>query len=841
MDDILIKFKNADEDKQLKMFSNLQLKSQLLQIATLKKNAEQVPFKILVNISFLRIINLYNYAKTDELRRIIINDSYFQKVFKKSENCNINFDIFTLESDFFKDFNYIIDTVYSNNYNSAIPKNKKRFIHKYSNIFLLGLGDFQENINTFFSYPKKQHNFKKSDLDKLNIKQLIEIYDHFVALKKYNTREKDCNSSDEFISNQEDMEKYLKELFNKKTSLHQLASDFLSCKKHTSHTGWNHNIYNKVYSREEIIKFLNVYFKFYQNNEDMTNKVLNFLVEKFNLQITDSELKSFIKYKIKKLILYNPSKIIDLMYKHWGLDTKQLIIMLQFDFLFSTKHYFNTIYLIEFDNLTLINLNCLHIRNIFNSLDATIGGDEILYRLRIALNLYFVFGYNRSLDILNGKYGEINRNFFDNISKISVNNNPLDENNNVRLNQAFLNMLFNEEKNSNFSKIVSDINLCQLIPILYNQYDEIIAKYGKLNLKKCIDLINENNGFFIHPSNNRLKRPDIYNNIIVGNRRNVNLEYLIKHIEENYAKQQIRTTSSLPYLEGECNGYTYQTMRLNDPIVYNLGYLTDCCFRITDIGEDDLRHATLDKNSRILLVYNENKDIISFSVLNRNGEVVIITSVEFDSSNNKIKKQTLLQIIKDFSERLYNEMNASGDRIKLITIGANSKIKPEENIPFPSKYHMPMCSKKDKYQANFYHRKQHIVIKDENLDYNGIRYETKEDNFIPEYRDPRLKIQRVVINEQNINQYIDLIERIDNKLHNDILSINDVLIFNEDWYILIKEDRKVIIRVLDYDDRAKEEYNYIMNNLSEIIGYVNTQTDVILGNSSEGYQKKLTY
>jgi len=151
---------------------------------------------------------------------------------------------------------------------------------------------------------------------------------------------------------------------------------------------------------------------------------------------------------------------------------------------------------------------------------------------------------------------------------------------------------------------------------------------------------------------------------------------------------------------------------------------------MTDIGTNDLKHAALDKNARILLIYNERKEVIAFSVLNRNGEVVIITSVEYDSQNKEIEPNKLLQVIKKFSNELYEKINNSNDRIRLITIGASSKIKPEENIPFPSKYPTPVCADEDKYQANGYHYYQHILFKDDSLNYAELKYNSVVNTII---------------------------------------------------------------------------------------------------------------
>jgi len=160
---------------------------------------------------------------------------------------------------------------------------------------------------------------------------------------------------------------------------------------------------------------------------------------------------------------------------------------------------------------------------------------------------------------------------------------------------------------------------------------------------------------------------------------------------------------------------------------------------------------------------------------------------------------------------LYQTINQNpNDNIKLITIGANSKIKPKENLPFPSsKYPTPKCSKDDTYQANAYHMQQHLLTS--NLNYETLRYDIKT----PIYTDSRLKIERLIVDNENISDCIKLIERINNKLmFENIININDIFIYNEDWYILLKEDGNIISNCLEIDPRAKEEFDSIKASIS---------------------------
>jgi len=813
MEKLFVKFQNASEEEQLKMFDDLTIKLHLLEISTFKKNPKMISERIISKVSMHRLIELYNSAKSQELKNKIIDDKFYQRAFKKTENFPSN--NYNTKTPFFQDIDLIVKKFFETQ-NNHINNNLLSFINKYSSFLIYSNSseNFRTIIDVFFQNKNKEHNIDISLLNKLSVKQLMIIYDHYSELP--NQEESDNLLS--YIRNKADFETYLKHKFKNDSQYFRMIKDarfFLSSDTDDRRI-YGEGIYPYSYNRNDIKTLLSLYFKFSGITEEDEIKVLKFLEQRTRVNFDNfPEDKQFLQYLIHNTIRINPARIAEIMYGYYGpfpqfgFVIKEIEIILYFNFLPMKNYLYSIEYLEEYDISLIKRINFLHIKNIFNNLDPKVYGDEILFGLRIVINMYLVFGYNRTIDILKGKYGEVSNDFFNNISKIKIAKDILDDQNNIKLKQGYLNILFNQEKNSNFQEIINDYSVSSLIYVLYNYYDELVAEYGKLTLKKCIELLNDQNNIMIMPRNNQLLRKDIFNNIIVGNRRNKELAYLMMVIEKNYQEQQARVTSSIPYLEGEYEGYFYQTMRLNDPIIYNIGYLANCCFRMTDIGENDLRHASLDKNARVLLIYNEKREVIAFSVLNRNGEVIIITSVEYDSRNSKIDTNKLLSVLKKFSAELYEKINTSDDQIKLITIGASSKIKPKENMPFPSKYPTPRCALEDKYQANSYHFYQHLLLKENNLDYETLKYNIE----VKTYQDPRLPIKRIIIDEENINEYINLVQRINNTLTRDLLKVGGFLVFNEDWYILVTTNGQVIGKLLDYDNRANQEYNEIKNHL----------------------------
>ena len=180
MNDILEKFKTSDELGQLQMFQTLGDKLKLLKISKFVKDPSKVPHKIMQRIPMKNLIDVYNFAKTKELKSIIINDDFYQMAFKKTLNCSVSNNC--IETDFFKDFDLILDTIYTNK-NLKITSGKLNFINTYSNYLRFYTKDFIWTINDFFKMKNKEHNISIETMNKFSLKELSFLYDKYSQLE----------------------------------------------------------------------------------------------------------------------------------------------------------------------------------------------------------------------------------------------------------------------------------------------------------------------------------------------------------------------------------------------------------------------------------------------------------------------------------------------------------------------------------------------------------------------------------------------------------------------------------------------------------------------------------
>ena len=127
----------------------------------------------------------------------------------------------------------------------------------------------------------------------------------------------------------------------------------------------------------------------------------------------------------------------------------------------------------------------------------------------------------------------------------------------------------------------------------------------------------------------------IYKNIETGNEHVAEISRIAGYSEEdfstlqhiyNYSKQRI--FSSIPRIENRANGYTYEILRLDDPLALAIGTLTDCCQEIGNVAETCVEHSMVDQNGRIFVVRDEEGNIVSQSWVWRNNNVLCFDNIE---------------------------------------------------------------------------------------------------------------------------------------------------------------------------------------------------------------------
>lgn len=455
--------------------------------------------------------------------------------------------------------------------------------------------------------------------------------------------------------------------------------------------------------------------------------------------------------------------------------------------------------------------------------------DEISAIYGTCIKMYFIFGYERCLEIFNKKYGEYNRKFLDNVSKCDVSHIEMIQEGSKylpKIDKRFITFMFATPTKNHFSKMFDDktSELYKNWYYFYNCFDEILEKcHGQLTLKK-INSIFETEKYKI---NKNLITPDVYNlnnsdfieNIVLGNKVHKRDDEVLKNIVEIYQKMKKRIESSIPYVKGVADcGYSYEMMKFDDPTIFELGYKANCCIRVLDIAHNHLLHAALCRNGRILLIYDKLGDLAAFSPLKRNGNVLIANSIECIDKNYEYTGKMIAEAFKKAMLDIVAVSQKSTEKVNLVCIGRDAYVKPKKK-PFPNEYPTPtIFEKKDKVYGgtDTYHKKLDIVYQDSNFNLGNI---IVKDPAVS-YMDPRDEIKHVDLNMER--DRLDVVANIVNSINYTLNSSEynpvfkytiEEMYYNKDWYIA-NTCYGIISGCLDNDYRAREEFDKYMEMIN---------------------------
>ena len=613
----------------------------------------------------------------------------------------------------------------------------------------------------------------------------------------------------------------------------------------------NYN-FNKIFEhllQQRYEKFTGIdyiYFKViveqFDNNEKLKEKFLSFLTNALHINENIEELEQI----MLKQVLNNKIKNNEITQEEYselfGLPTQlKTVFYLKFNKITRRMDHLNGI-----STQQLIYLNVKHINQILNSMNMR-NEDELSILYSTAIKLYMVFGLERTIRILNGEYGELNISFFDNISKLNVEKVELIKEGKKyipQISNSFVNFMFAKQNDNHFKDMLSDPNslLRKNWSYVYNNYDSIKEKcHGTVTLKKLNiilkELSPERELDEVTPNNYKLKENYILNDICLGNKTHRSNTEIYKNVLDIYNQMKKRIESSIPYIKGEAsNGYYYEMMKLNDPIIFTLGYKGNCCIRVNDIAHNHLLHAALCRNGRILLIYNSNHEFAAFVPLKRNGEVLIANSIEC------LHKQKDEKAISAFEEAIKDIVSTSEEQekepIKLACIGSNSYARPDgkrfpRDIPTPT-----IFEKHDSEYAHTdeYHRNLIMVYKNPSLDLNEIKY----GDPIVSYLDPRPQIKSCDFQNCDDNEKEEALKIINairyenadiEELENFVSCTKyyiDKCIYNDDWYLAICRDGNIYGDFLTFNPHAEKEYKIAFNEMFGISyeNYIQSNTKI---------------
>lgn len=184
---------------------------------------------------------------------------------------------------------------------------------------------------------------------------------------------------------------------------------------------------------------------------------------------------------------------------------------------------------------------------------------------------------------------------------------------------------FREFLLTNMDKIMANSEYVSLVASVQRQFSDIkaINSNRALTWELAVSYVQTNK----------------YTSVNVGNERVAEISAIAGYSQAdfntlqqiyNYGKQ--RTFSSIPRIEQSAEKtsgrYTYETLRLDDPLAMAIGTLTDCCQELNNCAEVCMEHSMVDKNGRVFVIKDEQGNIVAQSWVWRNKDVLCFDNIE---------------------------------------------------------------------------------------------------------------------------------------------------------------------------------------------------------------------
>ena len=562
---------------------------------------------------------------------------------------------------------------------------------------------------------------------------------------------------------------------------------------------------------EKAVKLMKIFFKNVCKIEDeIEEKYLNSMI--YNFRKLNSKTKE----------LYNVTKL------------KQ----------FSIIHYLNT-GLVDEDINKLFNkkititqyqrTNIKKINKILKALNCIRNSSAKPEKINLTIlsyKLYYVFGYENTIELLNGKFGNINLELLANmLDRCDIKNVEFQKINNIYepiINQDFIQFLIGEKKDNNTTikrMLRGELDLLiNEFSNLYNNFErfqQIIGK--KVHLNKLIPLLEEN-PFMLLPNEYKLTK-NIIDNIIksygysdVFNNDNISStdskECVIEacNFYHNYLEK--RVVSTIPRVFGTTqNHYQYEVLKLDDPIIMTLGYQTGCCFRLNGMSKEFLKYCSESLYARVIVIKNETNEICSMIPIIRNGNVIAGNSIERNTKadSSKIYEalkcafDDILKISNQYEEKpviaccatdLHSNVSQFSNR------AINSKIFPIRNSSFYTNYDSPtyiVSSLENKTENDF-----ELYVP------NAMYYDERPNILVYHWGMKDIEIKNEVEKRVKSISY-------QHNISEEHLYFASYIVCSEDWYLKVGYDG-IKGYCLQKDVRALEEFNNVKTYLETKFG-----------------------
>ena len=175
--------------------------------------------------------------------------------------------------------------------------------------------------------------------------------------------------------------------------------------------------------------------------------------------------------------------------------------------------------------------------------------------------------------------------------------------------------------NDNIEEILSNPEYTKVIATIQRQFKDIVRTNAGRRLT-------------LNVAQNYVKSI-VYTDIEIGNEGVAEQAKIAGYSQEDFEAIQslfnegeVRDFSSIPRIQGNTKGYTYEMLRCDDPLALTIGTLTDCCQEIHGAGQTSMEHSVISPDGRVFCVRDAEGRLVAQSWFWRNQYTGCFDNIE---------------------------------------------------------------------------------------------------------------------------------------------------------------------------------------------------------------------
>lgn len=203
---------------------------------------------------------------------------------------------------------------------------------------------------------------------------------------------------------------------------------------------------------------------------------------------------------------------------------------------------------------------------------------------------------------------------------------------------------------------------------------------SKLKLKLNLAKIEELSKIVSHQMpeldirDNALINSDVFDYVGIDNQYTTHPEKARARAVELSRKMETQTKKKFPNITKSKGNLTLRVFNPQDRRILSVGYKTNCCFRPNGSADNDgmnnslLNYCVSTEYGGGLEIVDEKGNVIMFSPLLRNGNVLMIHSIETTYNENLEIMHDVHELLKEFSVSCIEAAKENGDELDFVTI-----------------------------------------------------------------------------------------------------------------------------------------------------------------------------